>query len=57
MRDKAAGMKIEQRDIDRIRPYEKNPRRNDKAVEAVGRSIREAGSSCSTARTQGEERR
>jgi len=57
MRDKAAGMKIEQRDIDRIRPYEKNPRRNDKAVEAVGRSIREAGSSCSTARTQGEESR
>ena len=36
-------MDIEQRDIDSIRPYEANPRRNDKAVEAVARSIREFG--------------
>jgi len=28
-------MKIEQWSIDRIKPYEKNPRRNDKAVAAV----------------------
>ena len=36
-------MKIEQWDIDRIKPYEKNPRRNDKAVQAVADSIREFG--------------
>ncbi len=36
-------MKIEQWDIDRVRPYEKNPRRNDKAVQAVAESIREFG--------------
>ena len=36
-------MKIEMRDIDSVRPYEANPRRNDKAVEAVARSIREFG--------------
>lgn len=36
-------MKIEPWDIDRIKPYEKNPRRNDKAVEAVANSIREFG--------------
>lgn len=36
-------MKIEQWDIDRVRPYEKNPRRNDKAVAAVAESIREFG--------------
>ena len=36
-------MKIEQWSIDRIRPYEKNPRRNDKAVAAVAESIREFG--------------
>jgi len=36
-------VKIEQWDIDRIRPYEKNPRRNDKAVQAVAESIREFG--------------
>ena len=36
-------MKIEQWSIDRIRPYEKNPRRNDKAVQAVADSIREFG--------------
>jgi len=34
---------IEQWDIDRIKPYEKNPRRNDKAVQAVADSIREFG--------------
>ena len=36
-------MKIEQWEIDRVKPYEKNPRRNDKAVTAVVNSIREFG--------------
>jgi len=36
-------MKIEQWDIERVKPYEKNPRRNDKAVQAVADSIREFG--------------
>jgi len=36
-------MKIEQWNIDRIKSYEKNPRRNDKAVQAVANSIREFG--------------
>lgn len=36
-------MKIELRDLADIRPYEKNPRKNDQAVEAVAASIREFG--------------
>jgi len=36
-------MRIEQWEIDRIKPYERNPRRNDKAVEAVAKSIQEFG--------------
>jgi len=36
-------MKIEQWDIGRVTPYERNPRRNDDAVEAVAASIREFG--------------
>lgn len=36
-------MKIEERSIDTIRPYEQNPRRNDAAVDAVAQSIREFG--------------
>ena len=36
-------MQIEQWDIDRIKPYTSNPRRNDKAVDAVAKSIREFG--------------
>jgi ParB-like chromosome segregation protein Spo0J len=36
-------MKIEQWDIEKVKPYDKNPRRNDKAVEAVEKSIREFG--------------
>jgi ParB-like chromosome segregation protein Spo0J len=36
-------MQIEQREIDRIKPYDKNPRRNDKAIAAVAESIREFG--------------
>ena len=36
-------MKIEQWEIDRVKPYGKNPRRNDKAVEAVAKSIKEFG--------------
>ena len=34
---------IELRDIDSIRPYERNPRVNDQAVEAVAASLREFG--------------
>jgi ParB-like chromosome segregation protein Spo0J len=36
-------MKIEYWEIEKVKPYDKNPRRNDKAVEAVARSIREFG--------------
>jgi hypothetical protein len=36
-------MKIELWELGRLRPYEQNPRVNDKAVEAVARSIREFG--------------
>src|SRR3990172_9375954 len=36
-------MKIELRPLAEIKPYEKNPRHNDAAVEAVARSIREFG--------------
>jgi len=36
-------MQVEQWDIGRIKPYTSNPRRNDKAVEAVAKSIREFG--------------
>ncbi len=36
-------MKIELWELGRIRPYDKNPRQNDQAVEAVARSIREWG--------------
>ncbi len=36
-------MQIEQWDIDRVLPYEKNPRNNDNAVEAVANSLKEFG--------------
>ena len=36
-------LQVELRDIDSIRPYEKNPRINDKAVDAVAASLREFG--------------
>ncbi len=36
-------MKVEQREIGTIRPYQTNPRVNDPAVDAVARSIREFG--------------
>ena len=36
-------MKIAQWDIEKVKPYDKNPRRNDKAVEAVAKSIHEFG--------------
>ena len=36
-------LQIELRDIDSIQPYEKNPRLNDKAVDAVAASLREFG--------------
>ena len=36
-------MKIEERRLQDIKPYEKNPRRNDEAVEKVAASLREFG--------------
>ena len=36
-------MKIEMVPIEAVKPYEKNPRQNDSAVDAVARSIREFG--------------
>ncbi|MBI3465600.1 MAG: ParB N-terminal domain-containing protein [Planctomycetes bacterium] len=36
-------MKVEQRKLSEIKPYEKNPRHNDAAVDAVAASIREFG--------------
>ena len=36
-------MKVEQWKIDRIKPYENNPRRNDRAVDAVAKSLMEFG--------------
>jgi ParB-like chromosome segregation protein Spo0J len=36
-------MKIEYWDIERVKPYPGNPRRNDKAVDAVAKSIQEFG--------------
>jgi ParB-like chromosome segregation protein Spo0J len=36
-------MKIEMWEIERVRPYPGNPRRNDRAVEAVAKSIQEFG--------------
>ena len=34
---------IEIRDIESIRPYDNNPRKNDQAVDAVAGSLREYG--------------
>lgn len=36
-------MKIEMWVLDRVKPYENNPRNNDNAVDAVAASIREFG--------------
>ena len=36
-------MKIELKDIDCVRPYERNPRINDGAVDAVAASLRQFG--------------
>jgi hypothetical protein len=36
-------MKIELRDINSIRPYDRNPRTNDKSIDAVAASLREFG--------------
>ena len=36
-------MKIEFKNINEIKPYEKNPRRNDSAVDIVAKSIQEFG--------------
>ncbi len=38
-----AEIKVRMVDINRLIPYENNPRRNEKAVEAVARSIQEFG--------------
>ena len=36
-------MQVQERKLSQIRPYEKNPRKNDKAVDLVANSIREFG--------------
>lgn len=36
-------MNIEMWDIERVKPYDRNPRRNDRAVDAVAKSISEFG--------------
>lgn len=36
-------MKIENWDIDKVKPYDKNPRNNDDAAEATANSIKEFG--------------
>lgn len=36
-------MKIENWDIDKVKPYKNNPRNNDDAVEATANSIKEFG--------------
>ena len=36
-------MKIEYVELDKIKPYENNPRNNDEAVEFVANSIKEFG--------------
>ena len=36
-------MKVQMRDISTVKPYEKNPRINDAAVDAVAESIRSFG--------------
>ena len=38
-----AEMKIQMMDIDSIHPYENNPRKNEKAIEAVANSIEKFG--------------
>jgi DNA modification methylase len=38
-----SALKVVQRPIDEIKPYEKNPRQNDSAVDAVAASIRQFG--------------
>lgn len=38
-----AEMKIQMMDIDSIHPYENNPRKNEKAVDAVANSIKQFG--------------
>lgn len=38
-----AEMKIQMMDIDSIHPYENNPRKNEKAIEAVASSIEQFG--------------
>jgi len=42
-RRKEPQVKVEQRPIDEIRPYEGNPRRNEAAVDVVAESIRQFG--------------
>lgn len=36
-------MKVEMWPIGKVKPYEKNPRKNDKAVDAVAESIKQFG--------------
>ena len=41
--DKTDGLKIEWADISRVKPYPRNPRKNDESISAVAASIREFG--------------
>jgi len=43
MEDKKKSLEIEYLEIEKIKPYEDNPRQNDDAVEIVARSIKEFG--------------
>jgi ParB-like chromosome segregation protein Spo0J len=36
-------LRVEYRPIERLKPYERNPRKNDKAVDQIRASIREFG--------------
>ena len=40
---RGAGMNVESWPIGRVRPYEKNPRQNEQAVDAVATSLKEFG--------------
>jgi ParB-like chromosome segregation protein Spo0J len=43
MENERKNMEIITRKLSEIKPYEKNPRKNDQAVEAVANSIKEFG--------------
>ena len=41
-----ARLRVEYWPIERLKPYERNPRKNDNAVDQIRASIREYGSPC-----------